>query len=551
MAEQLAARFPGVVSALGGTLSVTAGDAPGVCTLRIIPQASPPAMFGTLEIFWGGRRIEIPDCRVVSASYQRDSGGRIVSLQIEDWRWRWRFGSISGRYNRRDADGVIIPHTERTPSELFELCFAAAGHANYSLSGLPDTARPEVDWEEPQTPMVVAARLAEELGCEIVPGDNMLASVLPIGVGADLPSGPDSYRMDVSDVLDPPEKPDSLAVIGAPVDFQCDLEVEAVTREVAGEFVLPDDASYKPAAGWLGAAESFEGITDLKARTIAGQYLYRTFRVVIPNDGLEIPGYTDITGKKVKRLDQLVILDRQAEKEEQYGKAVYRPAWLYGAFDSPAANQLGDNALSNTRTEPEPITDPESDLAKETIWRGGVSVNSELGIVFTSDRATLTTAAGASGPAKFRLRVAVNVRDDETDELTRYVRQRQYGTKTGTKPGILRHNEIVARTVPTYAADYRVVSVETTNAEADAEADYYLDAQERAWRDDRPSEATYAGLLPTALDGALSHIVYTFGSDIKPTTRIARNTKFKEYVAPFKGLKINAKVKAAIAKGVV
>ena len=538
MADLIGARFPGVTGVLGGTLSVSNGDAPGICTLRIIPQNNPPAMFGTLEVFWGNRRIEIPDCRVVSASYQKDSNGRIVSLQIEDWRWRWRFGSISGRYNRRDADGRLIAHTERTPQQIAELCFAAAGHANYDASGLPATARPEVDWEEPQNPMAALSRLAEELGCVIVPGDNMKASVLPMGVGADLPTGPDSGRMDVSEILDPPEKPDSLAVIGAPVDFQCDLEVEAVTREVGifigGQFTLLDDATYKPAAGWLGAAESFEGITDLKARNAAQQYAYRAFRIVISAGGLEIPGYTDITGKKVTRLDQLVILDRQAEKEEQYGKFVYRPAWLYGAFDSPAANQLGDNALSNTRTEPEPITDPESDLAKETIWRGGTSIDSQLGIVFTSDRATLTTAAGASGPAKFRLRVAVNVRDDQTDELTRYIRQRQYGTKTGTKAAVLRHNEIVARTVPTYAASYRVVSVETTNTQADTEADYYLDAQERSWQDNKPSEATYAGFLPLQLDGAISHMVYNWGVGVNPTTRIGRNTVFKEYVAPFR-----------------
>lgn len=537
MADLLAARFPGVVAALGGELSVSRGYLPGVCSLDIAPQQNPPAMLGTLEIFWGNRRVEIPDCRVVSASFRRDDSGNIVGLQIEDWRWRWRFGSISGRYNRRDADDNIIPSTERTPAQLAALCFAAVGHANYDASGLPAAARPEVNWDEPQNPMAALEGLAAELGCVLVPGNDKKVSIVPSGVGADLPSGPDSGRLDVSNVFDPPEKPDSLSVIGGKVFFQCDLELEAVTRETTGDdaglYVLPDAASYKPAAGWLGSGESFEGVADLTSRAVAEEHLYRAFRVKIPAGGLEIPGYTDLTGKKVQRLEQLVLLDHQAEKEVQYGKSVYRAPWLYGAFDSVAANQLGDGALINFQTEPSPITDIDSDLARETIWRNGFAINSNLGIVFTNERGTLTNESGESGPALFRLRVAVHVRDDQTDEFYRYVRTRSYGTKTGTAAAILRHEEIVVRTVPVYAAGFRVTSIDYFRLSADIEADYYLDAQERAWRDDRPSEATYAGVYPVALDGAISHVVYSFGNP-KPTTRVARNTEFKEYLPPFK-----------------
>lgn len=559
MAELVYATFPGVASVIGGTCSIGRGVTPGICTLDITPQEQPPAMFGTLVMAWGNAVVSIPDCRIVAGSLRKDSRGWIVGLQIEDWRWRWRYGEIAGRFNRyRDAAGnrqVLASSNPWRPREIAELCFDAVGQKDFDVSAMPDTARPFVDCDQRPNPMQVLDRLAEELGCVIVPKMSGKATVEPMGVGDNLPTGPDSGLTDFAATLDPPEKPDAMAVVGAPVDYEGQWELEPVALETtgasAGKYVPLDEVSYAPSGGWAKDGLTFLSIADPKSREAARASVYRAWRIKIPKDGLEIPGFDGIVSSKVARLDQLIILPRQSTREPQVGDEVpqYRPAWVFGAFNNLSPNQIGDKAYTNEYDDAQPLSDPESDVAKATRWMHGFSIDHEHNVVTLGEPATYTKKDGSGErlPAKLRLWCVLHVRDEYTDEIATYHRQRNYGTKTGTKPGVLHHPEIVAAVVPTYGPGFAVQSLDYRTTEADAEADYYLDAQEKAWQDLRPVEATYSGILPIELDGAISHVVYTFGNSQRATTRIARNSEIKNYITPYRQRQLNARVAAMAA----
>lgn len=546
---QAVARFPGVLSVIGGAFTWGHGETPSVCVLQIAPQLSRPALIGTLTITYGGEVLAFPDCRIVAASYRRDAQGRIVELSIEDWRWKWRErGLISGRYNVRRTDGTIVTHTEKSPQDMARLLFEALGQASYDVSQLPDTPRPYIEWDV-ANPGRALSDLCELLGCRIAPGFDNKAFIVRLGSGTTLTTGPGSGIVDINESLDPPEKPEVLMVVGGPAEFQADFELEAVALEPNGEYVELDSASYKPDDGWsYDATDTFEGLPTAKYRdkNLARESVYRSYRVKIPAGGLDLPGYTDSTGKKIERLDQLVFLNRQCEQVDQIGEKAFLPPLVYGAFEGD--NHLENATFGNTINTPEPITDLDSDLAKKCTYRQGFSLDGDKGIVQLSQRLILVDETDNTlSPAQLRLRVAVNVRDKDTGGLLRHTRKRTYVAGSTAPPAIIRRDEIVARCVPAYQSGstaFTVTSINYNVDEVDREADYYLDIEEQTWQELRPIEATYGKIIKLAPDGAIHHIVWSFGNSAPATTRVGRNTEFANYITPYRQRRLNAQIRA-------
>ena len=548
---QAVARFPGVERIIGGTMTWAHGTAPGVCTLTIAPQLRPPALVGTLEISYDGRTLSFPECRAVQASYRRDSRGRIVSFLIEDWRWKWRFGEISGRYNQRTPAGEIkrdSQFNEKTPRQLAAIYFEAMGQRNYDVKQLPDEPRPFVE-HDLSNPAQSLDSLCDLLGCRVAPQLGNIAKIVRLGGdknGASdspgLPEGPTSGLIEINESLDPPEKPDAIEIFGGPAEFQHDFELEAVALEASGEYVLLNDVSYKPAGGWtFDADDDFHGIANLKDRKLAQASVYRAFRVKIPTGdeegaiakGLDIPGYSKRTSRRVTAHRQLVFLNRQCVEEVQLGVKTFKPMILYGAYEGE--NNFGDEALENTVDIPEAIEDEESDLAKKCIYTRGFSIDADKSVVLTSSALVLCDGQNNLQPAKLRLRVAVNIRDEETDAVYRHSIKRDYGTTYGTKPMIISRPEIVLRSVPKFKGKaFTVVSVDENEPEVEAEANYYLDIQDRQWQTTTPAEATYGHILSISPDGLIHNVVWTFGGGQAARTMLARNTEFKDYVMPYR-----------------
>lgn len=540
---QAVARFPGIVNAIGGTFAFTQGETPSRCVLDIAPQQNPPALIGTLTIVYGSTTITFEDCRAVEASYVRNSSGRIVSLHIEDWRWRWRGGYISGRYNRRDANGKIVSRTQKTPRELAELCLREMGQTKYDVSELPNDTRPAVDWDG-DNPAQMLAALCDSLGCRISPTYGNGVRIVRLGQGAELPRGPNVGLTDLNETLDPPETLDGLLLIGGVAEFQNDLLLEAVALEPSGEYVPLDSASYKPAAGWKMAGNgSFAGIADEKLQELAQASVYRCWRPVVARTGLHIAGYTDQTGEKIKRLDQLVLYNRQCEQAVQLGEKKFLPAWLYGSFKprKAAGNLIGRNTVDL----PQPIVNPTDAVAKAMIYRDGFSIDTEKNIITTTYPLTRYDNNRQAEPAILRLRVAVSIRREKEDSLIRFQREREYRspTSTRTKPKIIRRDDIQVRSIPTYVGtNYAIKSIAYNDTELNKESDYYLDLEEATWRNAQPSEATYAHIIPMELDGAIRAVVWRWGGGSYGSTRVSRNNEPEYFVTPYAERRLTAKI---------
>ena len=244
MAPQGLVSFPGIVAWEDFQFTDLSGISPAAATMQVYPQAHPPALQGDIVLTYDGATIRIRNCIVDAASYQRNSGGQIVWVRFLDERWRWAFYSITGRYNIKLPNDDIDPVREKTPRELATLCFEAMEVANFDVSALPNDARPEVDWES-----VVAAqelaRLCDDLGCRIVPRRSDGAWVVCVtGVGAPMPDNGWPYQ-DAGEGIDPKESPDVLAIVTAPVLYQCALKLEPVGKDIDLSWRTLDQLSYR------------------------------------------------------------------------------------------------------------------------------------------------------------------------------------------------------------------------------------------------------------------------------------------------------------------
>jgi hypothetical protein len=550
---QAVVTYPGIQSVIGGSFTWGHGETPGCWVLDIAPQPLPPDEFGSVMLSFNGTTAEFKDCRVVDASFRRDSTGQIVGLTIEDWRWQWRErGTISYRCNERYPDGTIsrFPHALQYPSIIAIECFSAMGQYKYGEPGYEtlnefDDARPFIDWDA-VNPARALSDLCEMFGCRIAPKFGNLAQVVKLGVGPELN---DIDLIDITEKTVSVDKPHALRVVGGPTEFEYDFELEAVALETDGSYVLEDEVSYKPEGGWnTDASDTFDGIADLKARSYAKKSIHRSFRVKLPDDGLHLPGYTDVTSEKIERIEQLIFLNRQCQQVDDGDTKQFLPAMLYGAFEGTLT--VDNETYGNTIEEPEPITDLDSDLAKKCIYRGNFSIDGQRGIITTSQPlVNRDPDDGTQGPAKLRLRVAVHVRDKDTGGVVRHYRERNYGYGPVSPPKILRHDEITTRSYPIFNdgdTNFTVASVKVENDEADKQADYYLDAEESTWNISRAAEATYAGIKFWSPDGVTRQVVWTFGHGRPATTKVGHNTEIVKYITPYPERRQNVQVRGLL-----
>lgn len=267
--------WPGVVSPVSGSYTISHGISPGVAVLVCLPQGNLPAESGDLIITDDVSSVRIPDCKVdkIRQGYE-EGAGFVWYLEILDWRWKWRdTGAISGSYNQLDQHGKLRPLTIRSPEELVKLLFKAMGVSKVVIdmppgltqsqgqqfntlqppwlagqtaagSNLPPTGtNPIVDWEG-VNPANALESLATQYGRRVVPrlSDYAMMVVRP-GFGAGLPPG--SVSSIVSGV-DSPETPSGVAVLGDYTRYQMRLRLEAVGEDYDGHYKPIASLSYAP-----------------------------------------------------------------------------------------------------------------------------------------------------------------------------------------------------------------------------------------------------------------------------------------------------------------
>ena len=514
--------FNGLLQVVRASFSFAPGISPSTATLDIAPQAAPVAERGTLVLAHGQTRLVFPDCKLDMAAATRDAAGQVCQLSILDRRWMWRYGHISGLYNRARPDGALDDDTKRSARRLAELCLAAMGERAFDVSPLPADQYPPTDWDM-TNPAQALAELADEFGCHVTLALDNRVRLRRVGTGANLDT--DTTLVADSPAIDLVESPDALLAVAAPIRFQFDFELEAVGFEPDGEIKPIDELSYAPTTGW-GAIDlaDFFGVRDVKLRGLARECVFRAYRVVVPDDihGFEWRDTTDADvspggdRSRLRRLSQVLpIEDQQVETSNDPGRPTPRQAMVYGVFsreDLDAADNL------STSLTPLPSR-PTADQTK-AIYTRGYRLDLDRGVVHFADYVYRLDSDGLRRPADLRLRAATHVRHAETRQPLRYRRRRSLsvGGATPTRDGVLVRDEIVPAVYARYDRNFRVVETFSNRAGVTRLLDTHLDLAAAAFARRRARSRTYAGLRKFEPDGAIRRVTWDISSSGVTTT---------------------------------
>ncbi len=556
------ATFPGITQIMSASITLGHGISPSTARITMAPQPGAISETGMLSFFIDSTTINFPDCKVDQGSYERNEGGEFWHLTLLDRRWKWRFGQISGRYNvwrenatLQNGDPVgfsgsgLVADTERTPRELAELYLEAMGEVGYDVSALPNDTRPPVEHDF-DNPAEALAELCENLGCRVVLRIDNTVSIVRVGSGASLPT---EQLLEDSLTIDPPEKPDAVAVVCGPSYFQVDFPLEAVgldrDQTSGGD---PSDTlkplaelSYKPPGGWstvdlplffdLSNNESEDDVTGL--RSLATKSVFRYYRIKLP---VKVPGYDGPDGGLITRLEQVLpLFEEQVVTAVENHDAAPLPASVFGVW-YPGLDEQANTAVALTAQGNSPPAAGAEGTYKSPFYNRGFTLDMARGLVIFSEpvyrNATPSEAKVTPAPAQLVLRTKCQVRDAETLSLVRHVHERSTGGSLGTSPQYIRREELVVSHVPTYdpatyalettsTTDPRVVSsVSSTADEVNAAADHYIDSAIDEYAQPEPRQVQVAGLHPLNLDGVIQQITYSVGGAGAMTT-IARGSE--------------------------
>lgn len=509
------ATFPGIAQIRQASLNMTHGITPSVVTFEIAPQQNFASQYGDVTIFSDSQTYTLKNCKLDKNSFERNASGEVWRLAVFDRRWMWAWGSISGTYNLRADDGTLKTATEKSPQDLAKLCLAAMNESGANVADLPNVGRPLIEWDG-AVPAQALESLCELYGVRVVLRLDGKVKLCKVGAGAQLPSG---GIMENSLTIDPPEKPDKIAVLCGHDRYQVDMLLEAVAEDESGTIVGIDNLVWKPTNGWANVDLGyFTQCTRGNNRYVerAKQQVFKWYRIIFP---LNVPGFGTVNS-----LDELVILDEQVDQVTEAGVLVPKPAAVHGVF----FNRKSDNTNSDTAIKP-PGTD--------NLYKAGFSLDTKKGIVKFSDYvfkngdatgATLTFAA-----AGLRLRTAVQVKDSATRGFLRYSRERTIGDNKNTPTRFVKHDEIVRTFTPDYSQAYNVNSVADNTQTINPECEYYLDGLQAEYQVEAPQTMKFAGIPTVEMDGAICHVSITVGVE-GCTTSVSRNDEQIHKVMPYR-----------------
>ena len=449
---QASIAFPGIPpeSIISASFALNHGTKPSICTIRVIPHQNIKAETGTLEIKFGKVHLKFADCKLDDARSDISDRGTVLTLRILDRRWKWQYGSVSGRYNFRGRDGKIdTKRPTRTIPELARVLLKDLGEESVDLSALPTDLRPEISWYD-TPPAAELSRLVESVGCRVVLGSDDQVSIRKLGEGKKLPT---DAAMNASIGLESAVLPDSLQFIAGPNVYQSRLLLEPVGEETDGSLLPIDELSYKPEGGWEGKSPGDvidtiykrDGI-ERTTRELALATVRRWYKITGQADGkLSLPGES----VKVKSIEQFLLLDHQAEETtDGEGFKQYKPPEVLGTYWDNT-----DRAYCNT--------------APGTPYKKGFRIDRERKLViFTQEVFQGIAPDGAPGAPSLFLQIAYNFRARDEYNLTRFRRTRKLATtKRGAGPLVILRRETSRVKIVEYEGEKTVKRITTNDAE--------------------------------------------------------------------------------------
>lgn len=532
--------FTGIDAVEAGSYTRSHGRQPGSCQITCRPQPKFPSRTGTLSIIYGNKKLEFKDCIVDQAEITLDENGQVVSVRILDRRWKWAFPTISGRYNVFQANGNLDTTTEKKPKELATLCLEAMGETGFSVANLPDDIRPPVDWDYDNASEALES-LCEACGCRIVLGLNDKVRIEPLGIGKNIPY--DSTVSRGGKTADLAEVPDRLRFIGGPDIFQPDLELEAVGRDVSGERIrLLEDLSYAPAEGFslVDIEDALDGISDTDLQHLAKSSVFRLYRIKMPADGIDVPGYPD----KITDLKQLVLLPNLVATENVNGEPAPKEPIVYGVWWNEQ-----DKAENNTTEAIKPMgVEVTTAYDKAALYPYHFSVNEQEYTVQFSQLVYKQTVDGdklKNEPADLRLRIAVNIRDSKTRAFVYTPEDKPTAAANGTKPRVIRERSVVRTRYPEYGETFEDYTLVDNITEFKGYATEYLDNAYAEYAQNDPETLTYDWLrFDIDLDGAIQQISWSATGSTVGKTTVYRNNDVDRYMPTYQQLRYRRRLTA-------
>lgn len=528
------ASYPGITSAriYSVTASRSRGVTPDTLIVRVGGFAETPLFNGDLVINDSGRdSITFHDCALEAVEVARGGGSFGHVFTFFDRRWRWQFGSITGRYNIRKPDETL--RREKNPRELATLLLDAMGEGTlgFNVDALPTDPRPEVEWRS-SNPADALAALCAEFGCDVslVDADESV-KIVKVGAGTGLPTLADPY--DVTIAGDFAQLPDRIGVETGPVLYESAFLLEAVGRQPGGAIVPIEDLSYKPADGWSEAIGGyFLGVTDDYYRSLAAADVFKLYRIkeVVGGGGtneLNPIGY-DAAYDDVEEIEQLLPL-RSTMAKQAYAsgaKVIEQGAYVEGRWSDYKMMEKHPVPWSRRRDD--------------------FTLDGEQGLIRFRDPAFYLTVGNTIEPAKLYLVTSHTVENPATAlplTYTKYVNNSDPNAGTGDAIDVREKISLryaigfsinTSTGVPTAASDG------DNKAEIDIEADYYLDALADEYATLASGEARWAGFHDVELSGDIPRITWDGGPGYMWTSA-SLNNETDPYLPDWRQARLEAK----------
>jgi len=543
------ATFPGVLNVLSASYTLSPGITPSVVQMQIIPQNAAIASVGDVVFIHGTTTLTIPGCRADQASMVRGTDGTLVSFSLLDRRWRWKFGEIYGHYNQRDADGLIVTATEKTPQQLAQLLLSAMGETA-DVSGIPNNGRPECEWIA-ANPAEALADLLEPFGQIVVLQIDSTVAIRQQGVGAALPENTSLIEQQVS--ANPPECPATIRVLGAPNRYQARLRLEAVAYDTDGRIKPIDQLSYKPAGGWERQTQFFSSILPGESRVLALRDVFRLYRIRDMNSPtpaaiVSVPGYTGQTQQMQTPGPGGGGMLAGVQAPAQPGGTPYAVQYLREILPlEKGLVQTGTDANGLKRRKPEVVfgTYYTGNVALEaprnsdagTGWQypGRFQVEAELGLVRFEEQVTKWDAAQKLFvAADLFLECSFNVRSPDTSAHMRWSYTQDTGVANAYGVEVVRREEMIWEQYQRYNGALFVEWVQKTyQNELTTLSQYYASGRLSQYVTESGSSGRYVGLQSINPDGAISQVTWEIGGS-GCYTSASRLYEPSPYVPPYK-----------------
>lgn len=279
--------FANTLYSRGFDFTFAPGVQPSICTLRTVPHTANIPDIGTLVFRTEGEApFVFNECKYEQPQLTANQSGKFITLPIMDRRWKWQWGAVYGWYNKPEPDGSYT--REKTPQELASILLTELNESGFDVSRLPNTTRPEKQWDG-SLPAAELEALCAELGCVVVLNPlTDKVELWPVGQGSALPTGATVGKA-YAPIL--PAQPQYIRIEAGPTKYQGTFQTEPVGQDTDGRWKHIDNLSYKPASGWRGdmAALGFPNFPDtmtyvsggrtLKVRDLAAATVFRCYRV--------------------------------------------------------------------------------------------------------------------------------------------------------------------------------------------------------------------------------------------------------------------------------